>query len=256
MAEDSSGLSVPEQKLSRSLIMQINPNGLVNGTVRVYYNNFSPQYNFLGHFDTATKKMVLTLQVPKPQGPEPYYKTDSLYYSYIVTQVADSLVMTLQMDKKKALDFKYQPGKQSYQISMLPNRIRMVNTKPVPLTAKEKDIQLPARDKDIQHTIFLDTPVIRIDLYDNGEVDNDIVTLLLDGKTIIRSQLLTRKPVSLSLELSKEPTGHLLEMFADNLGSIPPNTALLVLTCKQKRYELNLSSNKKANGSVKLLVRP
>jgi hypothetical protein len=252
--------------------MQLNPNGLVNGTVRVDYDKlkkrrfWDPQINFLGRFDTSTKKMVLALQVPKLSEPG-YHKADSVYYSYVVTQVADSLVMTLLADKKKAPDFNYQTASQSYTVSMLPHRMRFVktervqvpavkHTEPVAAPGRDKKIQLPQRDKDIQHTILLDTSLIKIDLYDNGEIDNDIITLLLDGKTIARSQLLARKPFSLSLDLSKEPTEHLLEMFADNLGSIPPNTALLVLTCKQKRYELNLSSNGKVNGSVKLLVRP
>ncbi|MBV9988315.1 MAG: hypothetical protein JO301_11590 [Chitinophagaceae bacterium] len=270
LAEDSSGSGASGQKLSRFVIMQINPDGLINGTVRVHYDRLTNarlgdlQNNFLGRWDPATQKMVLALQVPKLRGPKPYYKADSIYYSYTVTQLADSLVMLLQADNKKnILGFEYQTDQKSYQFSMLPTRMRIVYTKTVPLPAKDRIIQpaifpgapLPARDKEIQHTIFLDTSSIRIDLYDNGEIDNDSVTLLLDGKTVVRSQPLTDKAVSLSLELSKEPAEHLLEMFADNLGSIPPNTALLVLTCNRKRYELNLSSNRKVNGSVKLVVR-
>jgi hypothetical protein len=55
-------------------------------------------------------------------------------------------------------------------------------------------------------------------------------------------------------DLSKD-TEHTLELFADNEGTIPPNTALLVLTCGTKRYEVNLASDEKTNGSVKLLFK-
>jgi hypothetical protein len=265
MVGDTSGPGAQKLKLHRSFIMQIHPNGIVNGTARRYFdksqnfNRLDLQDHFAGHFDTVTKKMALAIQIPKPQGLTSYPKTDSLHYSYTVTQVGDSLVITLQRDDdKNRVDFNYYPATKSWIISMLPARMQMsyINRVPVPAIADTDTVQVPARDKDIQHTIFLDTPFIRIDLYDNGEIDNDIITLLLDGKTVVRSQLLASRPFSLPLELSKEPTEHLLEMFADNLGSIPPNTALLVLTCKHKRYELNLSSNGKVNGSVKLVVRP
>ena len=32
-------------------------------------------------------------------------------------------------------------------------------------------------------------------------------------------------------------------MFADNLGSIPPNTALMIVNDGKKRYEIRLTSN-------------
>jgi hypothetical protein len=91
-------------------------------------------------------------------------------------------------------------------------------------------------------------------MYDNGEVDGDIATLILDGNVIINNQLLSTKAASITLNISRDQKEHLLELYANNLGSIPPNTALVVLTCNRKRYEINLSSNGTQNGSVKLIL--
>jgi hypothetical protein len=43
---------------------------------------------------------------------------------------------------------------------------------------------------------------------------------------------------------------HEFVMVANNLGSIPPNTALMVITTGGKRYELFISSDEKKNAKV------
>jgi hypothetical protein len=272
LAYDTSEAGAQRLRLNRWFTIQIGRDGIVYGSARLVYGEpaasrlFERKENIMGRFDPVTRKMVLAIKTPRFTSRKPQ-ATDSTRYSYTLTQVGDSLMMTMEKDDKKAVDYQFHIATKSWIVSLLPSHLLVGYSKPVPavptrdtatvqVPVRSEEIQPVFRERDIQHTIVLDTTVIRLDLYDNGQVDNDTATLLLDGKTIIRRQLLTTKPVSLSLELSRETTEHLLEMFADNLGSIPPNTALLVLTCKGKRYELNLSSNGKVNGSVKLLVRP
>ncbi|MEO8173084.1 MAG: hypothetical protein ABI581_08370 [Sediminibacterium sp.] len=129
-----------------------------------------------------------------------------------------------------------------------------VSPSPNPFSTALPDISV-VRKIEIQRTIVLDTNLIKLDLYDNGEVDGDIATIILDGKVVLDKKLMSTTAASLSLDLSKGVSEHILELFANNLGSIPPNTALLVLTCNRKRYEINLSSNGTVNGSVKLVFK-
>jgi hypothetical protein len=112
-----------------------------------------------------------------------------------------------------------------------------------------------ARERNIQRTILLDSSRIKIELYDNGQIDGDIASLILDGKTVINKQLLSAKAAVLTLDVTDLASEHILELYANNLGSIPPNTALVVLTCKGKRYEINLASDETRNGAVKLLFK-
>jgi len=41
-------------------------------------------------------------------------------------------------------------------------------------------------------------------------------------------------------------------MFADNLGTIPPNTALMIIDDGKKRYDIRLSSSLSKNATVKI----
>jgi type IV secretory pathway VirB9-like protein len=45
-------------------------------------------------------------------------------------------------------------------------------------------------------------------------------------------------------------------MKAENLGSIPPNTALLIITAGKKRYKLHLTSTDKRNAAVRFIYEP
>ncbi|MBL0129845.1 MAG: hypothetical protein IPP43_00920 [Chitinophagaceae bacterium] len=41
-------------------------------------------------------------------------------------------------------------------------------------------------------------------------------------------------------------------MFAENLGLIPPNTALMVMHDGKKRYEIRLSSSLEKNATIRI----
>lgn len=43
---------------------------------------------------------------------------------------------------------------------------------------------------------------------------------------------------------------HELVMVAENLGSIPPNTSLMVVTANNKRYEIFISSSEQKNAKI------
>jgi hypothetical protein len=41
-------------------------------------------------------------------------------------------------------------------------------------------------------------------------------------------------------------------MFADNLGSIPPNTALMIVNDGRKQYDIRLTSNLQKNATIRI----
>jgi hypothetical protein len=43
-----------------------------------------------------------------------------------------------------------------------------------------------------------------------------------------------------------------ITMFADNLGSIPPNTALMIVNDGKKRHELRLTSNLEKSATIRI----
>ena len=96
-----------------------------------------------------------------------------------------------------------------------------------------------------QLTIVADS--LQFTLYDNGEVDGDTVTVYYDGRLIVNKQRLSEKPIEVTLTVDENEEGHRLVLFADNLGSIPPNTALIVVTAGKKRFELRSDADMNKN---------
>ena len=111
-------------------------------------------------------------------------------------------------------------------------------------------LSLKPRQNDVIKTIKVEKPSIKIELYDNAEVDGDTVTILLNNKLLVYKKRLTDKP--LTLQLNAFPgTDYELMMYADNLGSIPPNTALMVVTSGDNKHEVYLSSTEQKNAVVR-----
>lgn len=104
--------------------------------------------------------------------------------------------------------------------------------------------------------VKVDTGTIRLDFYDNGVVDGDIISVIVNGKTVLSHQELTVKPITTYLKIDLNNTFQEIEMLAENEGSIPPNTALLIITAKDKRYRLFLSSDKEKSARVRFVYDP
>jgi N-acetylmuramoyl-L-alanine amidase len=95
---------------------------------------------------------------------------------------------------------------------------------------------------------------VKVEIYDDGEIDNDIVSVSFNKTMIVEGKALTAKPHTLNLELQEGKTNELV-LYADNLGDIPPNTALMVITDGTSRYEVRLSADLKNNASIKFELK-
>ena len=95
----------------------------------------------------------------------------------------------------------------------------------------------------------------KIDLYDNGQVDGDTISVFFNGKLIVSSKRLSTTPITLNVKLDPDKVENELVMYAENLGSIPPNTALMVVTVGDKRYEVNITSTDQTNGTVRFKLK-
>ncbi|MFN2458472.1 MAG: hypothetical protein ABR502_09745 [Chitinophagaceae bacterium] len=104
--------------------------------------------------------------------------------------------------------------------------------------------------------IKVDTGTIRLDLYDNGHVDGDSITVLVNNKVVLSNQKLSVKAITAFIKVDLQNLFQQVEMVAENLGSIPPNTALLIVTAGTKRYNLYLTSTKDKNATVRFVYEP
>jgi hypothetical protein len=113
-------------------------------------------------------------------------------------------------------------------------------------------------ESDFDHIkeIKVDTGTIRLDFYDNAQVDGDIITVLLNNKPLASNQKLTAKPITLEIKVDLNNREQEVTMVAENLGDIPPNTALLIITAGNKKYQLYLTSTEKKNAQVRFIYEP
>lgn len=110
--------------------------------------------------------------------------------------------------------------------------------------------KLEKRASNIIKTIEVEQKTVKVDLYDNGEIDGDSVSLFYNGKLLLANKKLSDKPLSLTLNVNDDDNTNELVMYAENLGSIPPNTAIMVVTDGAKRYEVRITSDLQKSGVI------
>lgn len=106
------------------------------------------------------------------------------------------------------------------------------------------------RAKNILKRIDLKQQNFKVDLYDDGDIDGDIVSVYYNGKVVLSNKKLTDKPITLNLTADNDKTENELLIYAENEGDIPPNTALMVVSDGNTRTEVRITSDAKKNGVV------
>ncbi len=115
------------------------------------------------------------------------------------------------------------------------------------------DVNFEKRSSEVLKTIEITGETFKVDLYDNGTVDGDSVSLFYNGRLILSHKMLSEKPISLTLDATTTHAINELTMYADNLGTLPPNTALMVVTDGDNRYEVRISSDLKKSGTIRFI---
>ena len=96
-----------------------------------------------------------------------------------------------------------------------------------------------------------------VKLYDNGEIDDDTISVYLDKKIVLSKKRLTASALNINLKMDEDNPDHELIMVAENLGRIPPNTSLMIVTAGEQRYEVRITSTEQKNAMVRFkYVKP
>jgi hypothetical protein len=95
---------------------------------------------------------------------------------------------------------------------------------------------------------------ISLDLYDNGTIDNDTIIIYDNNKVIANLKRLSYKAIHVDLEFTTAQ--HDIIIVAHNMGSIPPNTALVVLNDGNSRQEYFITTTNKVNAKFEFVYKP
>lgn len=110
--------------------------------------------------------------------------------------------------------------------------------------------EVESRSIVLQETINFKSDSLQISLYDNGEVDGDTVSVLVNGKIIMAKQGLTTNAIRKTIYIDPGTDSVQLIMYAENLGSIAPNTGLLVIKDGRDSYEVRFSGDFQKNAAI------
>lgn len=110
---------------------------------------------------------------------------------------------------------------------------------------------LSKRSIETIQTIYFKSDSLKLTLYDNGEVDGDTVSVVVNGKVFMGKKGLSTQPISETYYITEE-TGDSIQMimYAENLGNIAPNTGLLIVLDGKDRYEVRFSGDLNKNAAI------
>lgn len=259
------------------LILQPEKN-YIKGFLNYYFKNTFRGIEVKGTYDAASRQLILydvpvayygsitnfevdcimnmraTLRVAKAgstlQGsfislPEHKYTCPDV----IINLKLDASVSNKDSVKKAISEFKehYQVWKPSAADTLI-----AVNTVPPKAIKSATEDEFTKRKNVITHEVEVESDSIRVDVYDNGEIDGDIISVFFNQGLILNYQKLTHKSIRMNLVLDSTKNSNEISMFAENLGLIPPNTALMVIMDGKNKFEIPISSNFERNATISI----
>ena len=101
--------------------------------------------------------------------------------------------------------------------------------------------------------IFFSSDSLQLSFFDNGTVDGDTVSMVLDGKVIAEKIKLTTNAFRITIPTRIGQNDSLmLVMHAESLGLIPPNTGLLIILDGATRHEIRFEGDLQRSSAIVL----
>jgi hypothetical protein len=110
---------------------------------------------------------------------------------------------------------------------------------------------LTERENRVVKTLVVHTNEVTLNIYDDGAIDHDTVSVYVDNKQVINHAMLTDRPLVVTIHLDDTNNYHEVVMVAENEGEIPPNTSLMIVKAGDKEYEVRITSTEQKNAVVK-----
>ncbi|MEI9810139.1 MAG: hypothetical protein WDO16_20980 [Bacteroidota bacterium] len=86
---------------------------------------------------------------------------------------------------------------------------------PTPAVLKE-------RQNELMKSLVVNSTEVTVKLYDNGEIDDDTISVFFDKKLMVSNKRLSTAPITLKLKMDEDDADHELVMVAENLAVFPP----------------------------------
>lgn len=173
---------------------------------------------------------------------------------YVCADINFNLALNADYSKKDSVLKAIREYKENYQVwkPSLQDTFTAVTVIQRPVVNYFVENQFKERQNIVSDEIEVDADALKVDFYDNGEVDGDSISVFFNNKLLVSAQKLSERSIHFDLTLDSGRQINELSMFADNLGSIPPNTALMIVDDGKKKHEIRLTSSLQKNGTVRI----
>jgi hypothetical protein len=106
------------------------------------------------------------------------------------------------------------------------------------------------RRTEVSQVVSFKSDSLQIALYDNGQIDGDTVSVLMNGEVILSKQGLKATAIKHTIYLAPGVEEFNIVLYAENLGTLPPNTGLVVVRDGTDVYNLRFSSDYQKNTGI------
>ncbi|HZH68800.1 MAG TPA: hypothetical protein VFD65_06325, partial [Chitinophagales bacterium] len=117
------------------------------------------------------------------------------------------------------------------------------------LKSSDKVRYFQGRLVDVQEVFEVESDTLLLHIIDNNQLDNDTVSIFYDKQLLVKQHGLTYDPLELEI-VTQDNKEHLLIIFANNTGDIPPNTAAIYFYENGVRREIAIRSDSSRSAGV------
>ena len=205
----------------------------------------------LAELSPLTKKGVTKNPLLSPE--KPVIVATNPKVNTTVLPKKNTTATTTITPKKPAVPVPEKPiGKKPVIVAKKDTAIPQPIVKISPRTEKIVPPGFENRNNAVLQTVKVENATVKLELYDNGDVDGDSVSLFYNGKVLLAHKRLSEMPILLEIPVPVDEINELV-MYADNLGTLPPNTALMIVRDGNKRYEVRITSDLKKSGTIRFV---
>lgn len=254
-------------------------NNSVKGILNYYFKSSYRSLQVKGKYNPATRKLVLedipvvyhgsgsdlevdckmdlvaTLRVSQVNSVLAGQFIAKPDYKYTCPPLNFSFTLNGDISKKDSVMQALADFKETYQVWKPADADTVITAKVIPRKVINYVIEkeFKERETEISNEVEVESDSLRLDIFDNGEIDGDIISLFYNKELIVFNQKLTHKAIHLDIVIDpNREGGNEITLFAENLGLIPPNTALVRIRDGKKVYDLRVTSSLEKNATIRI----
>jgi hypothetical protein len=136
-----------------------------------------------------------------------------------------------------------------------------IKTEPAAVITKPENKNIPdkkdaaafitERKSEFSQVVNFKSDSLELALYDNGEIDGDTVSVLMNGEIILAKQGLKATAIKKTIYITPGKDDEFtMVLYAENLGKYPPNTGLLVVHDGDDVYNVRFSADFQTNAGI------